>query len=145
MFDPRRSVAVDARGTVKNEYAGGDRMQILFLIFVAFAPNIACVIWLLSPWKRGLERQVLLWTGSLLPMLGGLIALPHFADPDGRSIALTPIALAGALLIILLFLNLANRASKAQHLFLGILALGTTFQLFLVLGWTASCAFGICV
>lgn len=126
------------------EYAWRVRMEILFLIVVAFAPNIACIVWLSSPWRRDLERRVLLWTGALLPILGGLIALPYLADPDGRFLALTPIALAGALLVILFTWTLANRGPKAQQSFLVCLALGITLQTFLVLEWTASCAFGIC-
>jgi hypothetical protein len=120
-------------------------MLMVFLISLSLFPNVACLIWLLSPWGRSLERRALLLVGSILPLLGGLLAFPFFADPDGRALALTPVALAYALLVILLGWNLADRGSKAQYVFLLCLGLGTTILLFHVLGWTASCAFGICV
>ena len=120
-------------------------MPMVFLVSLAFIPNVGCLIWVLSPWGRTLERRALLLVGALLPLLGGLLAFPFFADPDGRPLALTPIALAYALLIILLGWNLAKPVPRAQHVFFVCLGLGTTVLLVHVLGWTSSCAFGICV
>lgn len=120
-------------------------MSIVFLISLAFVPNVVCLIWLFSPKGKSLERRALLLVGTLLPILGGLLALPYFANPDGRPLALTPVALAYALLVILLLWNLTNPVSKAQHVFFVCLGLGTTMLLLLVQGWTSSCAFGVCV
>jgi hypothetical protein len=117
----------------------------VFLISLAFIPNLGCLIWLVTPSGRSIERRELHLVGTILPLLGGLLAFPYFADPDGRPLALTPVALAYALLGILLLWNLANSVSKAQHGFLACLGLGTTILLFHILGWTSSCAFGICV